>query len=65
MTRFLAIEIGCLECFVPTSIIGVTITPEEAIEAIEKHRAQNNLNYRDCGGIPKRVLRVFEIEVPE
>ena len=58
--RYLAFDIGCIECGEPSGVIGIYDTEEEAIDAAELAREKQSANWEGQHG-----FRVFDLESEE
>lgn len=64
MKRWLAFDIGCIECGETSEVIGVFLTREAAEAAVEAWRSPNHRWGRE-GRTGQHSEEVFEIDVPE
>ena len=55
--RYLAFDIGCIECGEPSGVIGVYDTEEEAIDAAERAQERQKDNWEG-----QHSFRVFDLE---
>ena len=60
MKRYLAFDIGCIECGESSSVIGIYYTEDEADTAAQEARIEQRANWTG-----QHSIEVFEIEVPE
>lgn len=55
--RYMAFDIGCIECGEPSGVIGIYDTEEEAIDAAERVREKQSENWEG-----QHIFRVFDLE---
>ena len=55
--RYMAFDIGCIECGEPSGVVGIYDTEEEAIDAAEMAQAKQKADW-----IGQHVFRVFDLE---
>lgn len=60
MKRWLAFDIGCLECGEDSDVIGVFDTEEEALAAAKEARERQEANWSG-----QHSFRVFDLEAPQ
>jgi hypothetical protein len=55
--RYLAFDIGCIECGEPSGVIGFFATEEEAVDAAELAKTRQKDNWEG-----QHTFRVFDLE---
>ena len=55
--RYMAFDIGCIECGEPSGVVGIYDTEEEAIDAAEMAQAKQKADW-----IGQHAFRVFDLE---
>lgn len=64
MIKYLAFDIGCIECGEGSNVIGVYSTKEEAEQAIKKY-VNPKLRWGRKGRQGQHSEEIFELEIPE
>lgn len=59
---FIAVDVGCIECGEPTSILGIFTNKEKAIKVLREHEKRQEANWRGQHNFELHEIKEIDVE---